>query len=603
MHGPRRPDAPKLPLRIAGRLPPHDLAAEAAVLSTLLLDSRRLELVLGVIQAADYYSDAHRLIYSTIVELSVEASPIDTVTVGGRLQDRQQLGAIGGAAYLAQIVDATPATQHVVAHAQRVATLARERRVIDAAHRIVAEGYSDHAETYAEDAARTLADVARLDTRGRSAISRAWRPIPEAMLHTPPPARSWLLRHPTRDGQECAPQQGDGMLPLGKAGVFLAEGGAGKTMALLQLALGVITGRPWLGHFPIGAEARRGRVLLALAEEDLDECHRRLWAAADLLRLSDDERALVRARLVLLPLAGSPVALVGYGPDQSIIETEELRELRRYLREDSGTCPIAAHAERPDTATCEACRVTAESRMISPVPTGTKPVPNRESRGYGDDPPRPPPHPGTGWSLVVLDPLARWAGPDVESDNSAATRFVQAVESLIDAPGRPTVLVAHHTSKDARKSGKADSRGVTAITDGFRWAGALRTQRGFVLFGQQKSNYSVPMVDELTLVRGPGGVLRVRSQDEERYAEHLTEERSEEREAARDAHEEARIAKAVSELLRTVARSKVAIPSRAALVSLATGRQAHKQAAVSRLIASGHIHKTKAGYVIAEAVE
>ena len=146
------------PRKIAGRPPPHDLEAEAAVLSTLLLDQRRLTQV--QLRAADFYSDANGRIYSAIVELAADQKPVDTVTVAGLLRDRQLLASIGGPAYLAQIVDATPSVANVGAHAERVATLARRRRVIDRAHRIAAEGYGDVPEGWEQDAARSIADVA-----------------------------------------------------------------------------------------------------------------------------------------------------------------------------------------------------------------------------------------------------------------------------------------------------------------------------------------------------------------------------------------------------------------------------------------------------------
>jgi replicative DNA helicase len=58
-------------VKIAGRPPPHDLDAEAAVLSTLLLDVRRR---LGQVQLrpADFYSEANGRIYAAIHELAAD---------------------------------------------------------------------------------------------------------------------------------------------------------------------------------------------------------------------------------------------------------------------------------------------------------------------------------------------------------------------------------------------------------------------------------------------------------------------------------------------------------------------------------------------------
>lgn len=573
----RRAPAPEV-LRPAGRLPPHDLEAERAVLSALLLDaSRRLPAVLGAVRPADFYSEGHRLILEAVVALSADARPVDTVEVAGWLRDRERLGRIGGAAYLAEIVDATPSVYHVEAHALRIANLARRRRLIDRAHLIAAEGYGEVGEAWEQEAARSLTEIAE-ETTQRGTIAAAWRPLPAEFLFEAPPARRWLIRHPTRDGEECPPGTGDGMLPLGKAGLLLAEGGAGKTMAAIQLAIGVASGRKWLGHFEISPEARRGRVLLALGEEELEEVHRRMWSASEAMGLTVEERAMVAARVVVLPLAGRPVALLKVAEDgATIVETDELVILRRLLRDDAGACAVhpGVRADYP----CEGC-------------------------ARSDRYPRGGPHPGVGWSLVVLDPLARWAGPDVEADNAAATRFVQAVESLVDAPGNPAVVVAHHSSKAARATGRADSRGVSAITDGFRWAGTLRAEKEGVLFGQQKSNYSRPMHDEVSLRRREGGLLSVPSAEEEARAEAMREERQAAKLSTKDEADEAAIARATRDLLHAIATAAAPITSRSALVGLVRGRNTHKQAAVSRLIASRRIIQLASGFVlVSDSVE
>lgn len=437
-------------MKIAGRPPPHDLDAEAAVLSTLLLDVRRLGQV--QLRPADFYSEANGRIYAAIHELAADGKPVDTVIVAGLLADRGRLASIGGGAYLAQIVDATPAVANVAAHAERVATMALRRRIIDQAHRIAAEGYDQVPDGWEAEVGQRLACLAAVEPAAPppDAIRSAWRPIGRAALDTRPEPRRWLLRHPTKDWQPCDPNFGDGMLPLGKAGLLAAEGGAGKTAVLIQLAICVVTGERWLGHFVIGAEAQGRRVVLALAEEDFEEVGRRMFEACDALGLDEAERELVAEQVIVLPLAGEPVALLEAEPyGGAIRETPALASLRRLLSDEAH--PLA---------------------------------------------------------LVVLDPLARWAGADAESDSRIATRLIQAVESLTRCPGGPAVIVAHHSSKLARRAGDVDARGSTAITDGLRWAGTLRADGEAVMFRQSKSNYSRPMPHELRLVRGAGGVLR-----------------------------------------------------------------------------------------------
>lgn len=529
---------------IQGRVPPHALDAEAAVISACVLKPDALEAVLPILQEKDFFATQHRVIFSTILELHTEGTAIDIVTLGHALAKRGKLGQIGGAHTLGTLVDATPAVANVTAHAEIVVSMARRRAVIQAAHEIVAEGYGDSPD-YELGAATRIADAANLG-HSKTNVLAAWQTVELGLLCSPPPAQPWLLRHPTRDGGECAPGHGDGLLPLGKAGLLSSEGGTGKTMALIQLAVSVITGRPWLGHFDVAYEARGRKVCLALAEETMADVHRRLYPLAESLQLTQRERELVVERLVVLPLAGKPVALLSYAQDRTIHETPELFALRAKL----------------------------------------------QRREHAED---------TGFALVVLDPLARWAGPDVEADNAAATRFVQAVESLGEVFGRPTVLVAHHSSKLARRTGTADARGVTAITDGFRWAGTLRSHQGEVRFQQAKSNYSVPMHEELVLRRRRSGVLSVPSLDEERREEAMREQRVEDRDAAKTAVNERAVAELGVKLLVALRRSKVELHTRAQVCALVPGRKAILETALTRLLAAGEIQRTAAGFVATES--
>ncbi len=262
-----------------------------------------------------------------------------------------------------------------------------------------------------------------------------------------------------------------GVLPRGKAGTLTSAGGVGKTYAMIQLAVAVATGGFWFDF-----RATQGHVLLALAEEDIAEVQRRLWRVCNALELSIDERRAVAERIDILPLAGVPVALTSLTGGTQIVTTPIYDDIRRLL--------------------------TAR---------------------------------GVEWALLVFDPLSRWAGGGVETNNEFATRFVQAVEALSDVPGKPTVLVVHHSSKASVRDGKNDARGVTGLTDGFRWRAtldAVRSENGAraVKLTNAKNNYA-PQFDDLTLVRneepGKEGTLRVAQNDEvEAFRAQTTEDRA-----------------------------------------------------------------------------
>lgn len=123
------------------RWPPHDLDAEAAVLSALLLDREALERVLDILRPEHFYSDANRLVYQTALELAVAGEHVDVVSVASRLRDRDCIARIGGPSYLGDLADKTPAVAHVETHARIVRGKWRMRQVITTCQRIAAEGY------------------------------------------------------------------------------------------------------------------------------------------------------------------------------------------------------------------------------------------------------------------------------------------------------------------------------------------------------------------------------------------------------------------------------------------------------------------------------
>ncbi|KYF83635.1 replicative DNA helicase [Sorangium cellulosum] len=138
----QRPQRVEPPI-VAGRVPPHDLDAEAAVLSAILLHRDALDRVLEILKADHFYSEANSRIYEGAQELAAAGTPIDIVSVASWLRDRERLAQVGGAAYLAQLADATPAVAHVAAHARVVYEKWRVRQLIATCQRVAAEGYGD----------------------------------------------------------------------------------------------------------------------------------------------------------------------------------------------------------------------------------------------------------------------------------------------------------------------------------------------------------------------------------------------------------------------------------------------------------------------------
>lgn len=110
-------------------MPPHDVNAEAAVLSAIMLKPGTLDEVSDLLEPRDFYSGAHRSVYEAILALDATAGVVDSVTVASQLRADGALARVGGSAFLAQIVDATPSIANVVEHARLVHALGILRRM------------------------------------------------------------------------------------------------------------------------------------------------------------------------------------------------------------------------------------------------------------------------------------------------------------------------------------------------------------------------------------------------------------------------------------------------------------------------------------------
>lgn len=108
---------------------PHDLAAEQAVLGTMMLafDSERCQKAIRQLKTDSFYSKHHQMIFNQILELSRKNLPIDLITVSDSMEAKGTLSECGGLAYLAELSKNTPSMINVIAYAGIVRDKAIER--------------------------------------------------------------------------------------------------------------------------------------------------------------------------------------------------------------------------------------------------------------------------------------------------------------------------------------------------------------------------------------------------------------------------------------------------------------------------------------------
>ncbi len=143
-------------------VPPHDLDAEAAVISAVLLDAAALSRIEDFLRPEHFYSGAHRVIYEASIAVKATGVPIDAITVLSRLKETGRLQQVGGSPYITEILDSTPAPGNVRAHAATVFERWRVRQTILVCERASAYGHGvTDAQAYVDSVIRGLSDLSR----------------------------------------------------------------------------------------------------------------------------------------------------------------------------------------------------------------------------------------------------------------------------------------------------------------------------------------------------------------------------------------------------------------------------------------------------------
>lgn len=263
------------------------------------------------------------------------------------------------------------------------------------------------------------------------------------LLRTSPPPRRWLLRD---------------MLPLGIVGMIVAPGGTGKSQFVLQMGVTVATGIPLCGVWQVG---ERGKALLLLAEDEIDEVQRRLDRIITELSTSHPAMAADLCQGLLIKSLTASNNLMTRAQRRGDVEATDYVD--RLLLTVAGI---------PDL------------------------------------------------KLIVIDPVSRFRGGD-ENAADDTTRFIEQLERLRHATGA-TVLVCHHANKASMNPasgtrGQSATRGSSAMTDGVRWQlnlsppakeakAGLDASKHYLSAEQTKSNYGPP-IDAEILIRKLNGYL------------------------------------------------------------------------------------------------
>ncbi len=241
--------------------------AEQALLGAYAVD---LSLLDDRIAADTFGEPVHRRLFAAMIKLRGEAPAPEAVlpVLASRMKDDPAFRGLGGAAYLADLIDRAPAGGQIGPLAREVASNALDR--LETALR-------DDAGDLSPDAADFLFERRRAVEGLRNSV---WRVLdPAAWQEGHAPLRQWAWHE----------------LILANSATYLTgAGSAGKSLLGQQLCSHVALGRPFLG-----AETRQGVALYVTCEDDAQELHRRQLSICEAL---DVEPAMLSGWLHLVSL-------------------------------------------------------------------------------------------------------------------------------------------------------------------------------------------------------------------------------------------------------------------------------------------------------------
>jgi len=125
------------------RVPPQNIDSEKALLGSIMLKPEAMHEIIDMVKPDSFYSEKHRIIYNSMLELFEKNEPIDILSLSSKLKEKKQHEQIGGGAYLTELVNFVPSAANIKHYADIVQKKFMMRNLINAADHISELGYDE----------------------------------------------------------------------------------------------------------------------------------------------------------------------------------------------------------------------------------------------------------------------------------------------------------------------------------------------------------------------------------------------------------------------------------------------------------------------------
>jgi len=163
-----------------GKIPPHDIDAEQAVLGSMLTDKEAVNAAIETLKEDAFYRDDNKAIYQAIINLYSKSEPIDIITLKDELESMDKFEQVGGYEYLASLPDKVPTTANVQRYIKIVEEKAILRNLIKTANEIIELGYSptEDVEDIMDGAEKRIFDIMQ------SKNQKGYTPIKDVLVES-----------------------------------------------------------------------------------------------------------------------------------------------------------------------------------------------------------------------------------------------------------------------------------------------------------------------------------------------------------------------------------------------------------------------------------
>ena len=125
---------------------PHNLEAEQTVLGAMLIDKNAIAQAVEGLSSEDFYRDAHKVIFSSVVEMFQKDQAVDRVTLLENLNSNDRLEKAGGITYVTELSDSVPSTANLLSYIKIVSEKSILRKLIKSSTQIIEDCYNNQSD-------------------------------------------------------------------------------------------------------------------------------------------------------------------------------------------------------------------------------------------------------------------------------------------------------------------------------------------------------------------------------------------------------------------------------------------------------------------------